>query len=241
MVKTYKIVKGKGLVPVQSRKMVVRRRKPSMKMSQRIKRVENIIRKTIEKKHTDWLATAVDGDSVTNTAPVNKAAFFRIIDTGAGESKRVGNKVNLLSQRFQCNLVKGGAGDKIVRVLIVNNPNYESSATISPSEVLQYYDWATDGFQIFTSPYRIGVDASKRYQVLYDKVFSLTDDRPYVKIDFMKKYGTRKNPGKVCDFELDTSDFPTNHRVSMFALTDHTGTTNAPRITMFARNKYIDA
>lgn len=217
------------------------RKKTTKAMNARISRVENIIRKTLEKKHTDWLATVAGGDAITNTSPVNKAAFFRIVDTGAGESKRVGNKVNLISQRFQCNLVKGGPGDKIVRVLIVNNPNYESAATIAPADVLEYSSWSTDEFQIFTSPYKIGVDASKKYQVLYDRVFSLTDDRPYVKIDFMKRYGTKKNPGKVCDFEVDTSDFPTNHRVSMFALTDHTGGTNAPRITMFARNKYIDA
>lgn len=226
---------------MRRRRRVARTRKVTSSMNARIKRVENIIRKTLEKKHTDWLATTVDGDEITNTAPVNKAAFFRIIDAGAGESKRVGNKVNLLSQRFQCNLIKGGPGDKIVRVLIVNNPNYESAATISPSEVLEYWQWTTDGFQIFSSPYKIGVDASKRYQVLYDKTFSLTDLKPYVKIDFLKKYGSKKNPGKVCDFELDTSDFPTNHRISMFALTDHTGSTNAPRITMFCRNKYIDA
>lgn len=228
-------------VRAPQRRRTVRRPRVSRTMNDRIKRVENIIRKTIEKKHTDWLATTSDGDEITNTTPVNKAAFFRIIDTGAGEEKRVGNKVNLLSQRFQCNLIKGGAGDKIVRVLIVNNPNYESSATIDPSEVLEYSSWTTDGFQIFTSPYKIGVDASKRYQVLYDRVFVLTDEKPYYKIDFMKKYGTKKNPGKVCDFEVDTSDFPTNHRVSMFALTDHTSSVNAPRITMFARNKYIDA
>ena len=222
-------------------KRVVSTIKREQAMSRRIKRVENLINKTIEKKHTDWLATTVDGDEITNVSPVNKAAFFRIADAGAGESKRVGNKVNLLSQRFQCNLVKGGPGDKIVRVLIVNNPNYESSATIDPADVLEYSSWTTDGFQIFTSPYRIGADASKKYQVLYDRTFSLTDERPYYSIDFMKKYGSSKSPGKVCSFEVDTSDFPNNHRISMFALTDHTGSTNAPRITMFCRNKYVDA
>lgn len=179
---------------MRRRRRVARTRKVTSSMNARIKRVENIIRKTLEKKHTDWLATTADGDEITNTAPVNKAAFFRVVDTGAGESKRVGNKVNLLSQRFTCNLVKGGAGDKIVRVLIVNNSNYESSATIAPDEVLEYSSWTTDGFQIFTSPYKIGVDASKKYQVLYDKVFSLTDLKPYVKIDFYKKYGSKKNP-----------------------------------------------
>lgn len=195
----------------------------------------------MERKHTDWLATVVSGDVITNTSSVNKAAFFRIADTGTEENRRIGNKVTLLSQRFQCNLIKGGAGDKIVRVLIVNNPNYESASTIDPEDVLEYWNWGTDGFHIFSSPYKIGADASKSYQVLYDKTFSLTDDRPYVKIDFTKRWGSKKSPGKVCHFELDTSDFPNNHRVSMFALTDHTGSTNAPRITMFARNKYIDA
>lgn len=217
-----------------------------MGLASRVKRVESVIKKTLEKKHTDWFPTAPLGDDITNTSPVNKAAFFRIADVGAGEQKRIGNKVTLLSQRFQLNLLKGGPGDKIVRVLIVNNPNYESSATLNISDVLQYPTWSSggvdvDGFNVFTSPYKIDVDASKSYQVLYDKTFSLTDNRPYRKIDFMKKYGTKTSPGKVCNFELDTSDFPTNHRVSIFALTDHTSGTNAPRITMLCRNKYIDA
>lgn len=235
-------VKGKtATARIVARSLARRNTAKNKKMNNRIRRVENILRKTLERKYADYLATVPGGDEITNTAPVNKAAFFRIADTGSGESKRIGNKVNLLSQRYQCNLIKGGPGDKIVRVLIVNNSNYESSATINPSEVLEYSSWTTDGFNIFTSPYKMGVDASKRYQVYYDKVFSLTDERPYVKIDVMKRFGSKKNPGKVCDWEVDTSDFPNNHRVTMLALTDHTGSTNAPRITMFVRNKYIDA
>ena len=84
------------------------RRIPSMVA--RVKRVESIIRKTLEKKHTDWFPTASTGDVITNTAPVDKAAFFRIADVGAGEERRIGNKVTLLSQRFTMNLVKGGPG-----------------------------------------------------------------------------------------------------------------------------------
>jgi len=212
-----------------------------MGLASRVKRVESVIKKTLEKKHTDYYPTAATGDPITNTASVDKAAFFRIADVGAGESKRVGNKVTLMSQRFMMNLVRGGAGDKIVRILIVNNPNYESSSTLNISEVLQYSSWATDGFHTFTSPYKIDVDASKTYNVLYDKTFNLTGQRPYAKIDFTKKYGTKTSPGKVCSFEVDTSDFPTNHRISIFAITDHTGGTNAPRISMMCRNKYIDA
>lgn len=217
------------------------RARARMGLAIRVKRVESVIKKTLEKKHTDWYPTAPTGDLITNTSPVDKAAFFRIADVGAGEEKRIGNKVTLLSQRFQMNLVKGGPGDKVVRILVVNNPNYESSATLNVADVLQYSSWGTDGFQIFTSPYKIDVDASKSYNVLYDKVFSLTDVRPYAKVDFMKKYGTKTSPGKVCNFELDTSDFPTNHRISIFAITDHTGSSNAPKITMMCRNKYIDA
>lgn len=212
-----------------------------MGVAARVSRVESIIKKTLEKKYSDYRPTAVDGDPITNAASLDKAAFFRIADVGAGESKRVGNKVTLLSQRFMMNLVKGGPGDKIVRILVVNNPNYESSATITKDDVLQFGNWAADEFGVFTSPYQMNVDASKKYKVLYDKTFSLTDIRPYVKIDFMKKYGTKTSPGKVCDFEFDTSDFPTNHRVSVFAITDHTSGTNAPRVHILCRNKYIDA
>lgn len=212
-----------------------------MSVAARVNRVENIIKKTLEKKYTDYRPTAIGGDVITNAAPVDKAAFFRILDTGAEEGKRVGNKVTLLSQRFMMNILKGGAGDKIVRVLVVNNPNYESSTTLTVHDVLQYGNWATDEFAVFTSPYQMNVDASKKYQVLYDKTFSLTDIKPYAKIDFIKKYGTKTSPGKVCDFEFNTSDFPNNHRVSVFAITDHTSGISAPRIHIMCRNKYIDA
>lgn len=225
---TYKVYKSTGT-----------NTKPS-KLSARIKRVENIINKTIENKHVDYQATTVNGDQIYAASPVEKLAFFRMSGTGAGESERVGDKVTLMSQRFLMNLKRGGQ-DNQVRVLIVENVGYDNATDLQVTDVLEYGLWSTDNNTVFTSPYKIGADATKRYRVLYDKVFHLHSQRPYVKIDFTKKYGTKTNPGKVCSYELDTSDFPNNHRINCFALSDYPTGVTPPTITMLCRNRYKDA
>lgn len=215
------------------------RRIPSM--AARIKRVENLVNKTIENKHVDYQATTVNGDQIYAASPVGKLAFFRQDGTGPGEDERIGDKVTLMSQRFMMNLLKGGMGDKQVRVLIVENIGYDAATDLQLTDVLEYGSWATDSNTVFTSPYKIGADATKRYRVLYDKVFHLHDQRPFVKIDFTKRYGTKTNPGKVLNFELDTADFPNNHRINAFAISDYVTGTHPPTITMLCRNRYKDA
>jgi len=221
-------------------------------LATRIKRVENLVNKTIENKHVDYQATTVNGDQIYAASPVSKLAFFRMSGTGAGESERVGDKVTLMSQRFMMNLLKGdnhlnSAGtmvvknDQQVRVLIVENVGYDSSTDLALTDVLEYGSFGTDNNTVFTSPYKIGADSTKRYRVLYDKVFHLHDNRPFVKIDFMKRYGTKTNPGKVLNYELDTADFPNNHRINCFAISDYVSGSYPPTITMLCRNRYKDA
>lgn len=210
-------------------------------LATRIKRVENLVNKTIENKHVDFQATTVNGDQIYAASPVSKLAFFRQTGVGAGEDQRVGDKVTLMSQRFMMNLLKGGTGDKQVRVLIVENVGYDSTTDLQLTDVLEYGLWSSDSNTVFTSPYKIGADSTKRYRVLYDKVFHLHDNRPFVKIDFMKRYGTKTNPGKVLNFEVDTADFPNNHRINAFAISDYATGTHPPTITMLCRNRYKDA
>ena len=193
-------------------------RKPAS-LASRVKRVENLVNKTIENKHVDYQATAVNGTQIYAGTPVEKLAFLRMDGTGANEDERVGDKITLMSQRFMMSLRKGTGSnnDQRVRLMIVENIGYDSATDLTVTDVLEYGAWDTDNITQFTSPYKLGADATKHYRVLYDKVFSLTDTKPYAKIDFTKRYGTKTNPGKVCSFELDTSDFPTNHRICAFA------------------------
>lgn len=220
-----------------------RRRRTGPSMQARIKRVENMINKTIENKYVDYQATTVNGDQIYAASPVTELAFFRMNGTGPDDNERIGDKVTLLSQRWMMNLKKGATPnlDQRVRLLIVQNIGYDSATDLDVPDVLEYGDWATHNQTILTSPYKIGADATKRYRVLFDKVYSLTNDRPYVKIDVTKKYGTRTNPGKVCSYELPLSDFPNNHRICVFALSDYVTGSFPPTLTILCRNRYKDA
>lgn len=233
-------------------KKFVKRRRIAPKLASRIKRVESLIRKTIESKHMDWTATPVNGEQIYAASPVSKLAFLRISSTGADENERVGDKVTLMSQRFMINLLKGdndlnAAGtmvvknDQQIRVLIVENLCYDPATDLAVTDVLERGSWATNQQLLFTSPYKLGARPTKRYRVLYDKVFHLHDMRPFVKIDFLKRYGTKNNPGKVLSYESDTSVFPSNHRLNCFVLSDYVTGTHPPLVTIDVRNKYRDS
>jgi len=223
---------------LKKKRKVTRRRKPSM--AARIKRVENMINKTMENKHVDYQATTVNGDQIYAQSPMSKLAFFRMDGVGSGEDARVGDKVTLMSQRFMMNLKKGNNVDQRVRILIVENVGYDSATDLQLTDVLEYGSWDTDNLTVMTSPYKLGADATKHYRVIYDKVHSLHDNRPYVKIDVTKRYGTKTNPGKVCSYELDTADFPSNHRLNVFAISDYVTGVAPPTLTILCRNRYKD-
>lgn len=233
-------------------KKFVKRRRVAPKLASRIKRVESLIRKTIENKHMDWTATAVNGEQIYAASPVSKLAFLRISSTGPDENERIGDKVTLMSQRFMMNILKGDnhlntAGtmvvknDQQIRVLIVENLCYDPATDLAATDVLEYGDWTTNQQLVFTSPYKLGAQPTKRYRVLYDKVFHLHDARPFVKIDYTKKYGTKTNPGKVLSYESDSSVFPTNHRLNCFVISDYVTGAYPPVVTIDVRNRYRDS
>lgn len=236
-------------------KKFTKRRRVSPKLSSRIKRVESLIRKTIENKHMDFTATAANGEQIYAASPVSKLAFLRISSTGADENERIGDKVTLMSQRFMLNIKKGHNSltthsnspnwlknnDQQIRVLIVENLCYDPASDLQTTDVLENGNWATDQQLVFTSPYKLGAHPTKRYRVLYDRVFHLHNSRPFVKIDFMKKYGTKNNPGKVLSYESDTSVFPTNHRLNCFVMSDYVTGSYPPLVTIDVRNRYRDS
>ena len=231
------------------------KRKKRISVAGRVKRVENLVNKTIENKHVDYQATSTPGDQIYAASPISKLAFIRMSGVGAGESLRVGDKVTLMSQRFMMNLIKGDNSihtdasgnsyvlnnDQQVRILIVQNVGFDSSTDLQLTDVLEYGLWSTDSNTVFTSPYKIGADSTKRYRVLYDKVFHLHNERPFAKVDFAKKYGTKTNPGKVLSYENDTADFPNNHRINVFAISDYVTGSYPPQLSILARSKYKDA
>lgn len=218
------------------------RRRTSRSMTTRIKRVESLIRKTIENKYSDHPATTLNGNQIYAASPVTELAFLRMTGTGADNNQRIGDKITLMSQRFMMNLKKGATPnlDQRVRILIVENLGYDNATDLDVPDVLEYGDWATANQTILTSPYKLGADATKRYRVMFDKVYSLTNDRPYVKIDVTKRYGTKSNPGKVCSYELPVSDFPNNHRINVFAISDYATGSFPPTITILTRSRYKD-
>ena len=146
-------------------KKFVKRRRVAPKLASRIKRVESLIRKTIENKHMDFTATAANGEQIYAASPVSKLAFLRISSTGADENERIGDKVTLMSQRFMMNIKKGDnsihtdpqgndylkANNQQIRVLIVENLCYDPATDLSVNNVLESGNWATDQQLVFTS------------------------------------------------------------------------------------------
>ena len=236
------LMKKNGTRKATKRRRRPARRKPS-NLADRIKRMENLVGKTIENKVVDYQATAVNGEQIYAASPVTKLAFFRMEGTGPNDDDRIGDKVTLMSQRFMFGLTKGSGAqnDQRVRVLIVENIGYDPATDLELTDVLEYGSWATDNVTVFTSPYKLGADATKRYRVLFDQVYSLHETRYYVKIDFTHRYGSKTNPGKVLNYELSTADFPNNHRICAFAISDYATGTAPPTITMLSRSKYKDA
>ena len=105
----------------------------------------------------------------------------------------------------------------------MENVGYDSATDLQLTDVLEYGSWDTDNLTVMTSPYKLGADATKHYRVIYDK-----------------GYGTKTNPGKVCSYELDTADFPSNHRLNVFAISDYVTGVAPPTLTILCRNRYKD-
>ena len=138
------------------------------RQNQRLKKLESIVYPALEYKARDITATDA---SISTSSYVNYPMFQ--LEQGHGHSQRVGDKVTLKSMNCTLSLTKGDSTN-VVRLIICATP---SSSHLVLSDILEYNNYSTHGDMIFSSPYkRRASNAEKTYDILFDKLYNLTDD-----------------------------------------------------------------
>lgn len=219
----------------------IRRKQMSKAISKRVRTLETLVGKTIENKVQNYRNHNTTPQPIS-TAGYSQLAFARDLQTDVEGDARIGNKVTLMSQTFRgCIRAPSGVTDESqnqVRLLIVENVGFTSVTDLALTDVLEYGNFGIWGAQVFVSPYKTNVPATKRYRVHLDRVIHLNKtDKGYYHFKKRISYG---KDGKVLDFSGPMEGFPNNHRLCLFAISD-SGVTNHPDIIFNVRNIYKDA
>lgn len=228
------------------RKKKQKKQSTAKKALQIAKSNKQLLNKSIERKHLNYIDT---GNNITSAGYA--ASSFCLMAGGVGDdgvlnaAQRVGNSVNLLSQRFMMNfLVSGTDNYNQIRVLIVEA--LSGNVILNLADVLEYSNYATATDAVFISPWKCNVNDAKKYKVHLDKTFELsglaTQGSAAVgtkQIDYTIKFG--KN-GKKLSYPTSTtsSDEPSNHRMHIFAISDSVSATH-PSVSYAVRSTYLDA
>ncbi len=263
---------------------MVRRRQKRSGMSKRISKMEKQLTpllKTFEQRFVDISPANSQAQSVDiggwyygmgTYAPTTDAGST----TGTGASialpdnVRIGNKITVKSIHFRGNLevaqslpVIPTETDNQIRLLAVLFPDYDSTNTLTPAQivkqVLQQYDGGATGsplapYTTMYSPYKARIDninnqAMVKYKVLYDKKFDLFNNRQATnangayskqnwRLDFNIKLKFKK--GLVVTYDKPLSTEPSINNVVLMAVSDSAAPPH-PAIRVVSRMKYMDA
>jgi len=207
------------------------------KQDSRIKSLEKFVYKTIENKQINL--TQFSNLSTTN---YQYGAFLQVKQGTAdgvlpADEARIGNSVTLMSQRFKFMLHIPLAGDlfNTCRVMLVES--VDGSQPMALTDVLYEADYSVHGNKVFTSHYTTKTQTNKRYKIHFDKVVTLNRYQNNV-VNW--NYNVNYKGGKVIEFDGNTSALPTNHRLSILAVSD-SGSILHPVLTWSARSIYKDA
>jgi hypothetical protein len=224
-------------------KMKKARKSVSNNLAGRVSKLENMLNKTLENKISDFRPTGFAPVNVTSLG-LTYLAFARNFLSGPDSDERVGNKVTLMSLTFRGELRAPASGNEQhnqIRLIICENIGFTGATDLALSDVLEYSDFSTYGTQVFVSPYKTKVEATKRYRIIMDNIITLNQTtKGYYHFKKKVSYGTKNNRGKVLTFESPTDPFPNNHRLVMFAISDSTSAGH-PDLTLNVRNVYKDA
>lgn len=215
------------------------------KQDKRIKSLEKMVYKTIENKQLN--------ERVTNSAIDSVAGFVAtgFLQTGVGAqdgdqsggnaAARIGNSITLMNQRVNYTL-EASALDVYNRVRVLVVESMDGAQNLNLGDVLQYSDYAVYSNMVFISPYTTKTDTNRRYKIHHDKVYELNSNArgatAYHKENIKYKQGG--SPGKVVEFDGPLSSYPTNHNISILAISDSTVAPH-PRISAAIRSTYKDA
>lgn len=219
-------------------KKTFRKKSKDKKQDNRIKKLESMVMKTIENKHSNYSNT---NQNITSSF-YNNYGFIKLeagttAGGGYGDQARIGNRITLLRQRFDMNIsLREGADDfNQVRVIIVEA--LEGTQTLALANILKYPVHSTDGNLIFCSPYTTRTETNQRYKIHYDKCVTLS---PYMRTALNLKHTVKYKNGKVLEFDGPAEQFPTNHRMNIWVLGDSTALQH-PRLDLAVRSTYKDA
>lgn len=228
-------------------KRSMRKSNKDKKQDMAIAKINQFLKNTIETKITDFRHNASGVPVDVSVTPYRALAFYRNANgQGTGDDDRIGNKVTLLSQTFNIELLCPAAGQGTedynkVRLLIVENTDFDDAYDLELTDVLEYGDWTSNARHVFISPYKKKAPNNRQYKVHMDKVFTLNlSEKALHQVKFKIDYRTKKKEGKVLKFNTALDTIPANHRMVMFAISD-SASANHPQIGWICRNKYKDA
>jgi len=215
------------------------RKRPKGKNAQqdmRLKQLESLVLKTIERKNVDYQDTF----SVSTTASTN--ANFLGGEQGVGNADRIGNQITLMNQTVRFNLVIPSGGDQFNQIRVVIAESTEGAQALTLGDILTYADYSIYGENVFSSPYTLKTSTNKRYKVHFDRVYELNSSSSRASTDMAKiYYGSKKSPGKVVNYDIALgTDFPTDHSLRIFAISD-SGSVVHPQMKYNVRSTYRDA
>lgn len=230
-------VKGKAKATKKFRK-----KNTDSKQNTRIKKLENMVYKTMENKQVNY------SDVARNITTASYATGgFLSTSVGAedgvllGDAARIGNSITLVRQKFDFNFI-GSSTDTFnqMRLLIVES--LDGNQALSIGDILQYPSYALYGDLVFASPRTTKTATNRKYKVHLDKHFILSGlvtkggVPPAKVINHTISY---KN-GKVLEYSGPGAVSPNNHRISIIAISDSASATH-PTMSYASRATYKDA
>ena len=221
------------------------KKRTDAKQNQRLKKLENMVLKTIENKQTEYVNTGLnipssgvrDGQFLQLTQGV---ADGNVTTGGVVQGARIGNSITLLRQQFNIDITQNGNVAPIddwnrMRILIVEAT--DGNQPILIGDVLEYSSYATHGDMVFASPYTTKTTTNRRYKVCFDKTVELNYRAKGA--SRVLKYIKRYKNGKVVEFN-DNTAIPTNHQLSLLFISDSAAIPH-PQASYSVRSTYKDA
>lgn len=223
-------------------KKQVKRRNIDSKQNSRIKKLESLVLKTIENKQVNYHANSQS----ISTGGFNAGSFLALTcgaEDGAslGDPARIGNTITLMNQRFNMNFTASSTDSyNQIRVLLVES--LDGNEPISMTDVLQYGSYTLYGNLVFASPYTTKTNTNRRYKVHMDKSFIISGLATKGGVPPAKviKHNIKYKDGKLVEYEGPGNVNPTNHRITLLAVSDSVTATH-PQLDYSSRSTYKDA
>lgn len=208
----------------------------------RIKKLEDLVLKTMENKQVNYHAT---NQSITSGGYASGS--FLNTSSGAGDgdalgsAARVGNSITLLNQRVCMNFT-GSSTDTYNQIRVILCESMDGNQPLALSDVLEYHSYTLYGSLVFASPYTTKTSSNRRYKIHMDKSFVLSGlpTKGGVPPAKVIKHVIRYKGGKVIDFDGTGAVNPNNHRLTILLISDSVSASH-PILDFATRSTYKDA